>query len=130
MKSPKYTLTKGAEADLEEIYRHSLEMFGLEQTNKFMAELKKAAEFAADNHGKVSTRAHLTGESGLSLYPVNNHFIAYRPVAENHIVIIALFRQSRDIPSFIRAESEKFKKDFLEIERKIKSGSIVIKGIT
>ena len=129
MKSPKYTLTKGAEADLDEIYRRSLERFGRDQTNTFMTALKKAAEFAADNHGKVPPRSQLTGESGLSLYPVHNHFIAYRPVADHHIVIIALLRQSRDIPAFVLAEAKRFRKDFAEIERKIKSGALVIEGM-
>lgn len=129
MKSPKYTLTKGAEADLDDIYRKSVELFGHAQTNKFLIELERAAEFAADNIGKIQTRAHLTGDSGLSLYPVNNHFIAYRPVADNHIVIIALFRQSRDIPSFVMAEAEKFKADFAEIEQKIKMGKIILASV-
>lgn len=127
MKSSQYTFTKSAEADLDEIYEKSLQQFGRTQTNIFMAAFKKAAEFAADNVGKVSTRAHLAGESGLSLYPVNNHYIAYRPVAENHIVIIAIFRQSRDIAALVMAEAEKFQKDFLDIEQKIKGGGISIK---
>ena len=124
MKSRKYTLTKGAEADLDEIHQRSLELFGCGQTNKFMSDLNRAAEFAAANVGKIPTRSHLTGESGLSLYPVNSHFIAYRPVAKNHIVIIAVFRQSRDITRFILSEADKFKMDFAEIERKIENGEI------
>ena len=129
MKSAKYTLTRGAEADLDEIYKRSLAQFGRDQTNRFMADLKKAAEFAADHHGKIPTRSHLTGDSGLSLYPVNNHFLAYRPVAPNHIVVIAIFRQSRDVAALIVANAETFRKDFLNIEEKIKRGEIVFEGI-
>lgn len=126
MKSSRYTLTKSAEADLDEIYARSLAQFGRAQTNLFMADFKRAAEFAADHIGKLPTRTHLVGESGLSLYPVNNHYLAYRPVGNNHIVIIAIFRQARDIPALITAEAEKFQKDFLEIEQKIRNGAIVI----
>jgi plasmid stabilization system protein ParE len=126
MRSRKYTLTKGAEADLDEIHRRSLEQFGRPRTNKFMAELKKAAEFAADNIGKVATRSHLTGDSGLSLYPVRSFFIAYRPVSENHIVIIAIFPQSRDIVTLVMKEADRFRKDFEEIELGIGCGEISI----
>jgi plasmid stabilization system protein ParE len=129
MRAAKYTLTKRAEADLEELYRNSLEQYGSIQTNKFMNDLKKAAEFAADNIGKVPTRAHLTGESGLSLYPVNNHFIAYRPVTEKHIVVIAIFRQSRDVVAMIAAEADRFRAEFSEIEQSIKNGTIKIKSL-
>jgi plasmid stabilization system protein ParE len=110
MRSSKYTLTKGAEADLDEIHQRSLEQFGRARTNRFIAELKKAAEFAADNVGKLGTRSHLTGDSGLNLYPVQNHFVAYPPVSRNHIVIIAIFRQSRDIAALVVAEAERFRK--------------------
>jgi plasmid stabilization system protein ParE len=127
MRSSKYTLTRRAEADLDELHEKSLEQFGRIQTNKFMADLKKAAEFAANNIGKVPTRAHLVGDSGLSLYPIHNHFIAYRPVTEDHIVIIAIVRQSRDIAALITAESDRFRADFSEIEQKIKNGIIAIK---
>jgi plasmid stabilization system protein ParE len=108
MKSSKYTLTMRAEVDLDEFYEKSLEQYGPIQTNKFLADLKKAAEFVADNIGKAPTRAHLVGESGLSLYPVNNHFIAYRPVTVDHIVIIAIIRQSRDVAALIAAEADRF----------------------
>src|SRR5277367_4079932 len=124
----KYTFTKGAEADLDEIHERSREQYGRAQTNKFIAELKKAAEFAANNIGKVATRGHLTGDSGLSLYPVNNHFLAYRPVSIDHIVIIAIFRQSRDVAAHIAAEAERFQNDFREIERRLESGEISLKA--
>ena len=128
MKSSKYTLTRRAESDLDELYEKSLEQFGPIQTNRFMTDLKNAAEFAADNIGKIPARAHLVGDSGLSLYPVKNHFIAYRPVAEDHIVIITIFRQSRDVAALIAAEADRFRADFSEIERKIKDGTISIKS--
>ena len=126
MRSRSYTLTKGAEADLDEIHRRSLEQFGRARTNKFMAELKKAAQFAADNIGKVATRSHLTGDSGLSLYPVRSLFIAYRPVSKNHIVIIAIFPQSRDIAALVMTEADRFRKDFEEIEHGMARGEISI----
>jgi plasmid stabilization system protein ParE len=126
MKSKKYTLTRGAASDLDEIYQKSIELFGISQTNKFFAELQKAAEFAADHIGKIQTRGMLTGKSGLRLYPVNKHFIAYRPISKKHIVIISVFKQSRDIQALIAAREEEFKKDFAEIDEKLKSGKLVI----
>jgi len=127
MRSSSYTLTRSAESDLDDLYLRSLERYGRDQTNLFIADLKKAAEFAVAHHGKIPTRSHLTGDSGLSLYPVNGLYIAYRPVADDHIVIIAILNQSRDIPAFVIAEANKFQEDFLEIERKIKQGEIIFR---
>ena len=121
-----YTFTQGAEADLDEIHNNSLRLYGKEQTNKFIIKFKKAAEFAANNIGKITARSHLTGDSGLHLYPVNNFYLAYKPVSNCHIVIIAIFRQTRDAYAVIMANLRAYDADFLEIEEKIKQGKLMV----
>jgi len=119
-----YTLTTSAESDLRALQARSLELFGPIQTNRFIARLKKAAEFASTHIGKLSTRSHLVGDSGLSLYPVSNQFLVYRPVSDHHIVILAIVTQSRDIPALIAAKETTFQETFRVIEQSIKRGKI------
>ena|SRR5947209_4908910 len=104
-----YTLTEGAELDADEIHARSLEEFGEGQTRKFMAEFHKAACFAAENHALVPHRSKLAGETGLSLYPVNNYYLAYHPVADDHIVIVAVVHQARDLPNLLNDNAERIK---------------------
>ena len=124
MRSLRYTLTRGAEADLDDIHLRSFEQYGHDQTNKYIGELKKAVEFVSSHHAKIPARQHLTGDSGLNLYPVNNLYIVYRPIAGDHVVIISVISQLRDIPTLLIAQEKEFEKDFLEIQKKIKDGEI------
>jgi len=117
----RYTLTEGARIDSDEIYAKSIKDFGIEQTKKYMAEFDKAAGFVAENHKRVPNRSHLTGETGLSLYPVNNHYLAYYPIADDHIVIVAVIKQVRDLPSRLNQHAERIAQQLSQAMDNIKT---------
>lgn len=75
--------------------------WGEKLTQEYFVALDKAARDLAKNHNTYRSREELAGGTGLSLYPVREHYLVYEPLAKNQIVIVAILRQGRDIPSIL-----------------------------
>lgn len=50
----------------------------------------------------MAKREDLTGDSGLCIHPIREHYLIYLPVSPNHIIIVSVQRQSRDIPALLK----------------------------
>ena len=89
--------------------------------------MKRAQPSIAGNHKGLSKREHLTRGSYLSAYPVREHDIIYHAAADDHIVIVAVLAQERDVPHYLRQNSSLIGRELDSIIQKIKRGKLVVK---
>ena len=115
MKKRHYTLTKTAEQDFRQAKRWSLSRWGKTLTRQYFEDLHQAAEYIAANHQSLQKRDSLTGESGLGIHPVNEHYIIYVPTGDKEIVIVALIRQTRDVPNILKANQFMIQRELKDI---------------
>ena len=94
-----YTLTATAEADLRAAKVWSRSRWGKNLTKKYFTDLHNAAKYIAQHHASLNEQECLTANTGLAIHPVREHYIVYVPIADDHIVIVAFIRQSRDVPA-------------------------------
>lgn len=97
-----YILTETAEQDFHQAKRWSLSRWGKTLTRQYFEDLHQGAEYIAANHKSLQKRDSLTGESGLGIHPVKEHYIIYVPTGDKEIVIVALIRQTRDVPNILK----------------------------
>ncbi len=124
MASQFYTLTATAEQDLRDAKAWSLSRWSKELTQQYFEDLHKGAEFVAQNYASLRCRDELAGGTGLSLYPVREHYLVYLPVKTDHIILVAFIRQVRDVPTILAQEHFRLNREVDEILEKIKNGDI------
>ena len=97
-----YLLTPTARRQLREARAWSMARWDDQLTRVYFADLHNAANDLARNYASYRSREDLSGGTGLRLYPVREHVLVYEPLAKDRIVIVAVLRQSRDIPAVLR----------------------------
>lgn len=115
MKKRHYTLTKTAEQDFRKAKRWSLSRWGKPLTRQYFKDLHQGAEYIAANHKSLRERDTLTGESGLGVHAVREHYIIYVPSDDKEIVIVALIRQTRDVPNILKANKFGIQRELKDI---------------
>ncbi len=118
MASRSYILTQGAVDDIREIGDWSLERWGKERTVQYLKELHEKLEYVATNFKTLEnnkTHEDLSGNTGLMLYPANNHYIVFIPISEKSIAVAAVIRQERDIPSILQKDAFTIHRELQEI---------------
>lgn len=116
-----YILTATAERDLREARRWSLSRWGSELTKQYFTDLHESAEGIAQSH---SATPQLTDVSALGIHPTREHYLVYVPISKNRIVIVALIRQTRDVPAILKANGFKIQRQLKEIFKKLEQGAI------
>jgi len=58
----------------------------------------------------------------LGVYPVGEHYIVYAPIGDTQIVIDALFRQTRDVPAILKANSYRIRRQLTAALDKLQAG--------
>ena len=119
-----YLLTRSAENDLRKARAWSLHRWGKTLTRKYFSDLHQAAEYIAEHHQNLKSREDLTGDTGLSIHPVREHYLIYLPVAANRIIIVAVMRQSRDIPQLLARSALMIRREVTDILDRIDQGGI------
>ena len=82
----RYLLTRLAESDLHEARLWSLSRWGRKLTREYFSDLHGGAEYVAIHHHRLSSREDLTGDTGLSIHPIREHYLVYLPVADQYII--------------------------------------------
>ncbi|MEM8815766.1 MAG: type II toxin-antitoxin system RelE/ParE family toxin [Pseudomonadota bacterium] len=100
-----YVLTKTAERDFREAKRWSLKRWGAKQTRLYFKRLHDVAEYVAKHQPAIPHRDDLSDDESLGVYPVGEHYIVYTSLDASHIAIVALIRQTRDVPAILQANS-------------------------
>jgi len=121
-----YTLTETAENDLLEARRWSEGRWGKRLTRQYFRELHEAANFCALNQQAIAQRDDLAGGSGLLIHPVREHYLIFLPTTCNHIIIVSVLRQGRDIPEILKRASFMLKREVDRITQLIGNGEITI----
>ena len=111
----RYILTKTAERDFRDAKTWSLKRWGAELTHQYFEDLHKGAEYIAQNHRSLRERDDLTGEAGLRVHPVREHYVIYTPLDTDKVIIVALIRQTRDVPGILKSHSYKIRQELNEI---------------
>lgn len=99
-KRRKYLLTETAEKDFREAKRWSTSRWGKALTQEYFTDLHKTAERLADN---TATSGRLFKDGELSIHPVREHYLVYVAISPGTIAIVALIRQTRDVPAILNA---------------------------
>ena len=119
-----YLLTARAAADLREARAWSRARWGKELTDRYFEDLHEGAQYIAENHASLRDRHELAGGTALLLYPVREHYIVYEPLTPRSIAIVAVIRQSRDIPAILRKWAAPIRRELTEIRSKIERGEV------
>jgi len=117
-----YLLTATAEQDFREARRWSMLRWGRELTQQYFTELHECAEDLARNPQQFASTVNLSSPAELKIHPVKEHYLVYLPVSKTTIVIIALIRQTRDVPAILRTNGFKIKRQLKEISEKLAQG--------
>ena len=117
-----YILTATAERDFREARRWSLSRWGKELTEQYFTDLHDSAEGIAQTQLAVQ---QIADTSELGIHPVREHYLVYVPIRKNSIVIVALIRQTRDVPAILNANSFKIQRQLKEIFEKLEQGAIL-----
>lgn len=119
-----YLLTVTAEQDFQEARRWSLSRWGKELTKQHFTDHHKSVEEIAQSHQRFASAEHLDDQLELKIHPVREHYLVYVPIGKSTIVIVALIRQTRDVPAILRISGFKIKRELKEISEKLKQGMI------
>jgi len=121
-----YLLTHRAELDLREARAWSLARWGSKLTRAYFGDLHKAAEYVATHYRALNSREDLTGDTGLSIHPVREHYLIYLPLDDGQIIIVAVLRQSRDVPQILGKTTFMIQREVNEIKRRINCGELTL----
>jgi plasmid stabilization system protein ParE len=110
-----YVLTATAERDFRQARQWSLSRWGAELTKKYFVSLHESAEYIAQNHHSLEDKEYLTGTTGLGIHAVKEHYLVYVPIREGYIGIVALIRQTRDIPAILKANNYLIRREISDI---------------
>jgi len=121
-----YILTQRAEDDLREAKKWSQNRWGKKLTQEYFNDLHQAAQYAAMNHRALKNREDLTGDTGLSIHAIREHYLIYIPITDEYIIIAAVIRQSRDVPTILSKASFMIQREVINIQARIKRGELLL----
>ena len=120
-KSKYYVLTPTAERDFRQARKWSIERWGKELTLQYFTDLHDGAENIAKNQKAFQARQHLGERVELDIATVREHYIIYVPITNTRIAIVALIRQTRDVPKILEANAFAIKRELEEISKQLVS---------
>ena len=78
--------------------------------------MDKGFQYIADNFQHLPSRLELTGESGLSLYPVQEHYVVFQRMSDG-VHIAAILGQAQDIPNILNENAATFQRELAQFKR-------------
>lgn len=119
-----YLLTLTAENDFRQTRKWSKKRWGAALTQKYFSDLHDGAEYIAKNYHPHPTDKKLTETYGIGVYPIREHYMVYFPIVQDLIVIVALIRQTCDVPAILKANHYLIQRELKEIKRTISNSEI------
>ena len=114
-KQRRYILTETAERDFREARRWSLSRWGKALTKQYFSDLHGCAENLVQNPWQSVSMEQTVNMQELKICPVREHYLVYLPIRTDCIAIVALIRQSRDVPSILNANGFLIRRQLKEI---------------
>lgn len=113
-----YVLTRLAEQDFREAKKWSMQRWGSKLTKQYFLTTHDITEKIGQKTSQYHTKEELAGDTGLCIHAVKEHYLVYVPVSDKKIIVVALIRQTRDVPSILKTHTRRIKN---EVERIIKN---------
>ncbi len=110
-----YILTETAEHDFREARRWSVSRWGEALTRKYFPDLHECAESLARYPERSSSMDPVPAATELKIYPVREHYLVHVPIDGHRIAIVALIRQTRDVPAILNANGFMIRRQLKEI---------------
>jgi plasmid stabilization system protein ParE len=117
-----YILTATAARDFREARRWSVARWGKKRTILYFQQLHDGAEYIATHQRAIAPRDDLTGNMDLGVYAVGEHYLVYAPISDIQIVIVALFRQTHDVPTILKANSYRIRRQLTAALDQLRTG--------
>jgi len=95
-----YKLSLQAETDLEDIYRYTLETWGIQQFDKYRNDINKTLIKIAEDPYLVNSKSREDLYPECRLYKIHKHYIAYIP-DKNGIMVGRVLHEQMDFPNQI-----------------------------
>src|ERR1700682_369301 len=124
MPRKRYILTDRAASDLREARAWSRARWGKDLTNRYFDDLHDGAQYIAEHHASLRGRHDLAGGTALLLHAVREHYLVDEPLDEQHVVIVAVLRQRRDIPAILQKWAAPIRRELIEIRAAVERGKI------
>lgn len=118
-----YVLTQKAMLDFRQAKIWSISRWGKDLTTQYFNDLHQGAEFIALNLPSLPEKEYMTGMVELGVYAVREHYIIHVPISKKRIAIVALIRQTRDVPAIIKANNYIIRRELRKILSKISEAS-------
>jgi len=112
-----YILTKTAELDFREARTWSLKRWGKSATKQYFENLHDGATKIAESHFALTRSSEITNNEELLVWPIREHYVIYLPIQAGQIIIVALIRQSRDVPSILGANRFLIERELKQIQK-------------
>ena len=103
-------LTETAARDFRDARRWSVARWGEERTKLYFQQLHDAAKYIATHQRTIAPRYDLIGDTDLGVCPVGEQYLVYVTMSDGQIVIVALIRQTRDVPAVLKTNSFRIRK--------------------
>lgn len=120
----KYLLTETAVRNFIEAKHWSKKRWGTKLTTAYFKAIENCANDLADRGFTLTTSEEMTSSKELLVWPVKEHYLVYLPVRKGLIIIVALIRQSRDVPSIVASNSFSIQRNVRDIYGLLESGDI------
>ena len=111
-----YRLTEAAVEDFRAAKKWSLDRWGKALTKDYFEDLHKGVEYIALNQQALQQRDDLTGNTGLCIHAIREHYVVYVPTGATEIVVLALIRQTRDVPKILKENAYKIARELGSVD--------------
>ena len=110
-----YFLSPHAIGRLRNHKKWFLERFGHATTKQYFQDMDEGFQYIADNYERFPSRFELAGESGLSIYPVREHYVVFVPMGDG-IHIADILGQTQDIPNILSDNAAIFQREIAQLK--------------
>lgn len=118
-----YLLTLTAERDFRNAKAWSLSRWGKESTKLYFIDLHNCAKRIASQAALSATTIKLDSTPELHTHPIREHYLVYIITGAKQMIIIALIRQTRDVPALLKCSSYQVQRQLKEIRNKLRSST-------
>jgi len=112
----KLFLTDRAMDDLADLSRYSLQQFGLQVADRYMAQIDQALKSLREEPTLLRERADCPGP--LRFYRINKHWLVC-DVMEGHVFVLTVKHAAMDLPARLRELEPTLQQDVEVIRRRI-----------
>lgn len=119
-----YILTQTAEQDFRAARQWSMSRWGKALTVQYLTDVHERAESIAQNPERFPSKEHISNTAELNVYPIREHYLIYVPIRDKRIVIVALIRQTRDVPAILDANGFTIQRQLKETLEKLSRNDI------